>query len=378
VAARIELILMHDVRADVSVPANTKVGALMDECRRRWNLQGEVSFYISGRMAFVTRYQRDNLLAGAGIRSGDTLSVAADRDAPIPSQASDPILDLGWRESEIPRDPWRIPRPTRLRTVLVGIAATAAAALWWHFERKPIPLDEALKQNLVEVRANGSGQTNSFRLSLVSTRARIFGMRIAVPAGTRFASPLPGPQAMALARSTIVEVPAGVGTRAETDVPAYCLNRFLPAPTLESSLKLDEGGGSAPEERNAVRKLIACLDASGIGHKAGQMAVWVVAENLLDKPTEEVERLFRARVEKGMIAEVERKLGSQEEFESLRKQFPDIPPERIRERVEKSKGEIAVMEVSILLQREIADYRRLAVEPLRKCGYDTASAAFFK
>jgi hypothetical protein len=102
-----------------------------------------------------------------------------------------------------------------------------------------------------------------------------------------------------------------------------------------------------------------------------------VEEGLLDKPASQVTELFRKRVEKGMVDEVEAKLASPESFEALRKAFPDIPEERIRERVALNKSDIARIEVSLLIENEITEYQRTRY-PLQKCGYDTDNAPFFR
>lgn len=375
---RVRFTLIHrDKRAEVELPGSVKVGELMAECRRRWGLTGGIRFtrYSSASAVYITRYQAGETVYHA-VPEGAVLSVGSDGEEQ-PAQGGDggPIADLQWVETQIPQEPWR---PSKRQVVLAVLIAAAALGLSVYEVRKPVPLEEAVSKGLVTAEASGGGGTDYFVLRVGSVQQRMFGLRIVVPSGLSFSSAAPGTQSMAVARTTMIDVPAGAGTHAEVRLPAYCLNRFLEAPKLESLLKLDEGGGSAPEERNPVRKLIGCMETAGTEHKVGQMAVWVVSEGLLQKPAAEVLALFRARIEKSMVAEVERKLDSPEAFAALRKQLPDIPAAKIQERIDRNKAEIARMEVQILIEQEIGKYRAQARYPLEKCGYDVASAPFFR
>ena len=261
--------------------------------------------------------------------------------------------------------------------LLGAVAAAAVVGGYIYVARMPVPLDEALKRGLVQAQATGQGNA-SFNLSLSATSGRIIGLRIAVPSGMRFSSGQAGYQAMAVARTVVIDVPAAVGTPSPPkSIEAYCINRFLTPPSEGVSLIPEYRGYSEPDEREPIRKLIQCLEKDGVEHKAGQMAVWVVEEGLLDKPASRVVEMFRKRVEKKMVAEVEKKLASPESFEALRKEFPDVPEEKIRERIARNKSDIARMEVSLLIEREITEYQ-MTRWPLQKCGYDTAQAPFYR
>lgn len=257
----------------------------------------------------------------------------------------------------------------------IAMAVVVGGAIY--VARIPVPLDEALKRGLVQAQASGMGNA-SFNLSLTATSGHIIGLRIAVPSGMRFSSGQAGYQAMAVTRTAIIDVPAALGTPSPPiSIEAFCINRFLTPPTASVPLMPEYHDSSAPDEREPIRKLIQCLEKDGVEHKAGQMAVWVVEEGLLDKPASQVVELFRNRVEKKMVAEVEAKLASQENFEALRKAFPDVPEERIRERIARNKSDVARMEVSLLIEREIAEYQGTGL-PLQRCGYDTDKAPFYR
>ena len=262
------------------------------------------------------------------------------------------------------------------RSLLIAVAVAAVAGGYVYVARIPVPLDEALEPGLVQAHATGGGNA-SFRLSLSATSGRIVGLRIAVPSGMRFSSGQSGYQAMAVARAVVLDVPAAVGTPSPPQsIDAYCINRFLTPPGEGVSLIPELPGSSGSEEREPIRKLIQCLEREKVGHKEAQMAIWVVEEGLLDKPASQVVKMFRNRVEDEMVAEVERKLASQESLEALRREFPDVPEETIRERIALHKSEIARREVSMLIENEIKEYQR-TYWSLLKCGYD-GYAPFFQ
>lgn len=262
------------------------------------------------------------------------------------------------------------------KSVLGAVAVATIVGGYIYRARIPVPLDEALQRGLVQATATGGGNA-SFRLSLSATSGRIIGLRITVPSGMRFSSAQSGYQAMAVARAVVVDVPAAVGTPSPPQpIDAYCINRFLTPPSEGVSLIPELPGSSESEEREPIRKLIQCLEREKVQHKEAQMAVWVVEEGLLDKPASQVVEMFRNRVEGEMVAEVERKLASPESLDALMREFPDVPVEKIRERIALHKSEIAKLEVSILIEREIKEYQR-TYWSLRKCGYDD-QAPFFR
>jgi hypothetical protein len=371
-------------KAEVTLPASTTVAALMWECQRRWSLEGNIRFILSERgyvsdrrTVYITQYQQQQSVAQAGIKSGAIIDVLNDEElVTAPGGFESSAVAFEWLESRL-YNPLRILIPSRKQAILAAVAGFALLGGYVHVMRVPVPLDQALTQGLVRVEATGAGGTSSVMLNVSAASNRVIGLRIAVPSGARF-SGTGKHQAMAVSHTTVIDVPAAAGTMVRTEIPAYCLNRFLPPPSLEASLKLEEGSGSEPEEREPIQKLIKCLEKGSADRKVGQMAVWVVTEGLLDKSRSQVLELFRARAEKELVAEVETKLASAENFQALKTQFPDIPEERIRERIAQTKRDVAQAEVAKVIEREIDDYVRSAYHPLRDCGYDTSTARFFQ
>ncbi len=111
---------------------------------------------------------------------------------------------------------------------------------------------------------------------------------VVIPAGTILTSNSSGTQNMMTA-STVRFVFTGNSTpeTMSQNVEVYCINRFLHAPTQESSYEVPAQDSTSP-----LVKLAACLDGNGAEHYVRQLAVWMVADDLMNMSKQDVLKKF--------------------------------------------------------------------------------------
>jgi hypothetical protein len=255
------------------------------------------------------------------------------------------------------------------------------------------PAAEAVSRGLVTIQAYGNNlQTVTVRVTLTSPA----GASIVVPVGTLFASASAGKQNMMAATSLrfiFAPVPAGdsraslperlnpIGTAhavyrtaqrprtMERQVPAYCINRWRDIPGSDSRLAV-----SFPDASERLPRLVSCLETQPGGHRAKQLAVWMISDGLID--------LTRSQLEERLYAEGAKNAPQTgAELAELLKQIdPSVSEELLRQTRSLPRAEVARVLATRLredAQKDLARYA--ATEPLlRGCGYDVSGSAFFR
>jgi hypothetical protein len=144
---------------------------------------------------------------------------------------------------------------------------------------------KAVARGVAHIEAHGVDLEN-MSVTVTSTSNRT----ITLPVGTRFLSSSGGTQNMISASTIRFAFMNASPTSPQTitqQIPVYCINRFLDAPTSVSQFSV-----SYSEETDPVRKLVECLEKGSASHSAKQMAVWMVSDHLIDLSPDDLARRF--------------------------------------------------------------------------------------
>jgi hypothetical protein len=201
---------------------------------------------------------------------------------------------------------------------------------------------------------------------------------IIVPVGTRFSSSASGTQNMISAgtiRFVFTSASPGSPQTLTQQIPVYCVNRFLDVPTSASQFTV-----SYSEETDPVRKLVECLETKSASHRARQLAVWMISDQLLELSPEQLANKFVNEVEVKWRAHAT----GPELAEILRESAPDTPAEVLDSITNMSADQVELVLESLKpkfradAEAEVKRYAEQTGPLLRDCGYDLSSAAFFK
>lgn len=194
---------------------------------------------------------------------------------------------------------------------------------------------------------------------------------IVIPVGTVFSSNAADTQTM-IAATTIRVVFSGTQTypvpQVQTvDLEVYCINRFLEAPTADSSFAVVRGGG----ELDPVRRLAACLEKEGGDHYSRQLAIWMTSDNFINMTEDDVREKLKDHALELMT--------SDEGIRELAKAIPDLSEEQLREIRDTPEFRNIVSEAAAKeVEKEIDAYKTKARALLEQCNFDLSTAKFFQ
>jgi len=194
---------------------------------------------------------------------------------------------------------------------------------------------------------------------------------IVIPVGTVFSSNAADTQTM-IAATTIQVVfpgtqPYPVPQIQTVDVEVYCINRFLEAPTGNSSFVVVRGGG----ELDPVRRLAACLEREGGDHYSRQLAIWMTSDNFINMTEDDVREKLKDHALELMT--------SNEGIRELAKAIPDLSEEQLREIRDTPEFRNIVSEAATKeVEKEIDAYKTKARDLLSRCNFDFSGSKFFQ
>jgi hypothetical protein len=158
-------------------------------------------------------------------------------------------------------------------------------------------------------------------------------------------------------------------------VPVYCINRFLDVPTTSSGFSV-----SYTEETDPIRKLVACMENKTATHRAKQIAVWMISDNLVDMTKDELVNKFLDDTETKW-----RKHSSGLDLaREYRRNMPDAPEELIDAirnlTPEQIKPMMDVMRPTLRkgAESQVSEYAEKSASLLADCGYDLSNKRFFR
>jgi hypothetical protein len=194
---------------------------------------------------------------------------------------------------------------------------------------------------------------------------------IVIPVGTVFSSNAADTQTM-IAATTIQVIFSGtqpypVPQIQTVDVEVYCINRFLEAPTGDSSFVVVRGGG----ELDPVRRLAACLEKEDGDHYSRQLAIWMTSDNFINMTEDDVRQKLKDHALELMT--------SDEGITELAKAIPDLSEEQLREIRDTPEFRNVVSEAATKeVEKEIDAYKTKARDLLSRCHFDLSSSKFFQ
>lgn len=264
----------------------------------------------------------------------------------------------------------------RAGSAIGWIVAIGVVLAWchWHLPDE-IDVDEAGGRGWVDLEPQ---YAEPDRLSVTVTLDRSESTTVVVPAGTIYRSGRPGAQDLIAGQTVRVRFTGGQAPQHQVvSQEVYCLQRRLRTPDVGERFAWNPGGG---EEMNSIRKLVGCLEQARAesSHTDRQIAVWIVAEKLLDDPAGEAERKFRDFLRQRLTH------AADEELDKLRstlaKSFGNgkaMTDKEARKYIEDFRGNQLAALVETRLDEELRTARQHTRPLLRSCGYNVDASPFF-
>jgi hypothetical protein len=258
--------------------------------------------------------------------------------------------------------------------LVVGGVAVAALGMFMFLHAAPVPLSEAVSEGAASVSITGVN-IESLEFTISSQKPA----QIVIPAGTMLASGAPETQNMMTAQSIVVtfdgesDVSSGSLTQM-IQVPVYCINRHLEAPTPVSTFTL----GTVTEETEPVQKLAQCLEGSGASHREKQYAIWSVSDKFIHMNDDE----FLNTELETVRADMHRQ-GGEGLADKIEREMPDVQPEILALFRSLSGEELdeafEYMRPDFLAEKrkELATMRDAARPLLERCGYAVDTLPLF-
>jgi hypothetical protein len=257
---------------------------------------------------------------------------------------------------------------------IVGGVAVAALGMLMFLHAGPVPLAEAVSEGTANVSVTGVNiESLEFTINAQGP------VRIVIPAGTMLASRDPGTQNMMTAQTIVVtfdgESDVSYGSLTQTfQVPVYCINRHLEAPTPVSAFTL----GAVTEETEPVQKLAQCLEGLDASHREKQYAIWSVSDKFIRMNEDEFLNTELETVRTDM-----QRQGGEGLADKIEREIPDVQPEILALFRSLSGEELdeafEYMRPDFLAEKrkEFATMRDAARPLLERCGYAVDTLPLF-
>src|SRR5947209_1752504 len=229
-----------------------------------------------------------------------------------------------------------------------------------------LSIADAQDSGAVSVRVTGV-DVEKMHVEVSSTRPGT----IVIPVGTVFASGSADTQTM-ISAATVRVVFAGTGTYAlpqiqSIDLEVYCINRFLDAPTAQSSFVVTRGG----RELDPVRRLAACLEGKSDDHYARQLAIWMTSDHFIEMTDDQVrEKLLNHAVDL---------MTSDQGIKELSRAIPNLSEDQLREIRDTPEFRKVVVDAAAKeIEKEVDAYKTKARGLLEQCNFDLSTSKFFQ
>ena len=201
-----------------------------------------------------------------------------------------------------------------------------------------------------------------------------YNTTIVVPAGTKLKSNNADTQDMITAVTIrFVFKDDTTSDYQHQDVEVYCMNRFEDAPTEHSSYEVYSSDSS--DSRDELSKLAACLENNGADHETRQLAIWMVSDDLINFPENEVAEKLKDNYERHAQEGIDD--NRDKVIREMREETPGLDnysDDDIIERIRAMNPALA----KIQAENEIRDYKQKAAPLLQSCGIETAGKRFFQ